>query len=259
MLIVNNVSCKITDMERYDPQTQRLFTDCLINCREMGGFPLKDGKVFSKGRFIRCSAPHLIVKDAYKKLKDYGVRTVIDLRSKAELKNYGNPFKDDPDVDFHNIPLFVGDPDRGNDPTMVFLRTHPLGDFYCVMADTLGSEIAEVMRVLLNSEGVAMYHCAHGKDRTGVISALLYMLAGGDYEDIVLNYKVSYDYARSFLDPLIANKEEIMRHTLRSDENNMRILLDHFKKNYGGDVAFYLTKNGMSEDEVNRLRDKCLS
>ena len=243
-------------MSNYNPDSQRLFFDDLINCRELGGMPGADGKTFRKGILLRSGSPSLASAKAYEELKKFGVKTVIDLRSKAEYQNYGNPFYDG-ETHFYNIPLFVGDPDAKNDPTMVFLETHPMGDFYVMMVRELGPQIVEIMRVILNSgDGYTLFHCAHGKDRTGVVCAILYLLIGAEPEDIVLNYKVSYDYAKHFLDPLIEERVENMRHTLRSDASNMVILLNYFKEKYDLKAEKYLIDNGMSEDEINRLKSK---
>lgn len=241
-------------MSNYDPETQRLFFDDLINCRELGGMPGSDGRVFRSGILLRSGSPSFASDKAVKELKEFGVKTVIDLRSEAEVMHYGNPFRDDSDTKFYNIPLFLGDPDSDADPTMKFLETHTLGDFYVLMVQQLGPKIADVMRVFItDTDGYTLFHCAHGKDRTGVISALLYMLIGASYENIVLNYKVSYDYTRHFLDPLIEERVGNMKHTLRSDAHNMETLLDFFAKEYDSSAAKFLKKYGMTEEELDRL------
>ena len=242
-------------MNNYNPDDQRLFFDDLINCRELGGMPGSNGTVFKSGILLRSGSPELASKKAHEELKKFGVKTVIDLRSEAEVRHYGNPFREDPDVKFYNIPLFVGDPDAKEDPTMKFLETHALGDFYVIMMQELGEKIVEVMRVFINeTDGVTLFHCAHGKDRTGVIAALLYMLIGASRENIILNYKVSYEYAKHFLNPLIEAKADNMKHTLRSDAHNMEILLDFFDKEYDSSAETFLMKYGMTKEELDALK-----
>ncbi|MBO4635777.1 MAG: tyrosine-protein phosphatase [Clostridiales bacterium] len=246
-------------MTQYNPDSQRLYFHDMINVRDLGGMPLSGGKTFAKDRFIRSGSPSIGSDDIHELLIAHGVRTVVDLRSKSEVAHYGNPFRDDGVTKFYNIPLFVGDPDAKTDPTMMFLRTHLLGDFYVVMLKELGPAIAEVLRVFIReTDGKILFHCAHGKDRTGVIAAIMYLIAGADKEDIVTNYKVSYEYARHFLDPLIEVKEEQMRHTLRSDEINMRIMLKYIDEAYGGDIRKYLRHTGMSETELDTLYKRCI-
>ena len=247
-------------MTAYNPDNQRLFFDDLINCRELGGMPLDNGKSFKSGIALRSGSPSLASSEAIELLKAYGVKTVIDLRSTAEVRNYGNPFAQDENTNYYNIPLFVGDPDQKEDPTMVFLETHPMGDFYVMILKELGQEIVQVMRVIAKEDsGLILFHCAHGKDRTGIIAALLYLLAGASRENIVLNYKVSYEYARSFLDPLIEERVPNMRHTLRSDAPNMEIFLDYMQEKYDSDCSKYLMENGMSADEIEVLKAKIIA
>lgn len=242
----------------YNPDTQRLFFDDLLNCRDLGGMPLKDGGRFREKVLLRSGSPSLASSKAHDMLIEAGVTTVIDLRSTSEFMNYGNPFAKDGVTSFYNIPLFVGDPDAEQDPTMDFLRTHPLGDFYVIMLNELGGNIIEVLRAIIrNKTGITLFHCAHGKDRTGVIAAILYLLAGASRENIILNYKVSYEYARDFLDPLIEQREDAMKHTLRSDAHNMEILLNYIDVEYGGDITVFLKKNGMTDVEINELRALC--
>lgn len=243
-------------MRNYDPDTQRLFFDDLINCRELGGMPGSDGVIFRKGILLRSGSPSLASDKAYEELKAFGVKTVIDLRSKAEYAHYGNPF-DDGETHFYNIPLFLGDPDAVNDPTMKFLETHTMGEFYVMMVQGLGPQIVDVLRVIIKeTDGYTLFHCAHGKDRTGVICAVLYLLIGAAPDDIVLNYKVSYEYAKHFLDPLIEARVDNMKHTLRSDAGNMVTLLNYFKKEYDLNIEKYLLENGMTEDEIAELKKR---
>ena len=245
-------------MSAYNPDSQ-LIDLPLINCRELGGMPLRDGHVFRSGLFLRSGAPsELKTREEFEQVKAYGVKNVIDFRGVTELERCGNPFRDDADTNFYSIPLFIGDPGDVNNDTMQFLRTHHLGDYYVIIMEQLGDKVAQVMRILLNAEGLTLYHCAHGKDRTGVISAILYLIAGADREDIVTNYKVSYDYLEDFLKPLIDAAPDDMKHTLRSDEINIRIFLKYIDDKWDGKVENYLISNGMTESEINALRDKCV-
>ncbi|MCQ2532201.1 MAG: tyrosine-protein phosphatase [Saccharofermentans sp.] len=246
-------------MNNYNPDTQRLYFDNLINCRDLGQMPLSSGNLFVSHKILRSGSPSLATQKAHDLLVEYGVNCVIDLRSETEFKNYGNPFADDGVTNFYNISLFVGDPDTDEDPTMVFLRTHPLGDFYVIMLNELGKNIVEVLRkIIANKDGVTLFHCAHGKDRTGVIAAILYLIAGASREDIVLNYKVSYEYAKDFLGPLVEAREEEMKHTLKSDAINMEIFLDYVQSKYNGDITIFLKENGMTDSEINELKALCL-
>ena len=188
-------------MSKYNPDTQLVKELALINCRELGGMPLAGGKTFRNGYFIRSGSPQWLKPEEVKKVKDYGVKTVIDLRGAEEIRQDGNPFIEDPDVDYYNIPLLNGNPNDTKDQTMEYLRTHVLGDYYMIIAEEMGDRLVQIMRVLLNCYGLTLFHCQHGKDRTGVVAALLYLICGASREDIIRNYKISYEYLKDFLAP----------------------------------------------------------
>lgn len=243
-------------MNSYTTDSQLMHFDGLLNARELGGMPLVNGGEFKLGVAIRADSPSDLTPSQAKAIKDHGVNLVIDLRSEAEVMHWGNAFIDFDGVCFRNVPLFLGDPDSDDDPTMNLLKTKKLGDFYILVLEELSARVCEVLRLILSNDGITMYHCAHGKDRTGLISAILYLIAGASRENIIKNYKVSYEYMRPILDPLIERREECLKHTLRSDAENMEILLNHIDEKYNGSIENYLLQSGMSQDEIDALRKK---
>ncbi len=244
-------------MSHYNPDTQRLYFDGLDNCRELGGMPLPNGKVFRKNIFLRSDSLSDLNNIQTNALVEYGVGCVIDLRSQIEIANYGNPMQHRDDVKFYPCSLFVGNPEASEDKTMVFLQTHHLGDFYCMLLEELPDRIINVLRILKDENTLCLFHCAHGKDRTGVIAAILYLLAGASREDIILNYEVSYKYKYDFLSNLEKDKPDNMKHTMRSDRINMEIFLDYIDLNYSGDIKNYLKLHGMNQNEIDELILKC--
>ena len=246
-------------MSNYDPDTQLVKELALINCRELGGMPLAGGKTFRKGVFLRSGSPEWLNEEQIQEVKDYGVKTVIDLRGIEELKGTGNPFEKDPDVKFYNFPLLNGDPNNDEDKTLEFITTHTLGDYYVIIGEEMGDILAEIMRVLLNTDGLILFHCAHGKDRTGVVAAILYLLTGASREDIITNYAISYEYLKDFLAPFMRKMPENIRHILRSDVHNMVTFLDYVDSKWNGDIANLLLANGLTSGEIEALREKCIA
>lgn len=245
-------------MSIYNPDDQLITCLKLANCRELGGMPLECGKTFKKGVFIRSSSPEKLTADQIQEVKDYGVKCVVDLRSDAELKDFRNPFQNDPDVDFCFVSLFPGDPNNLSDDLLDFIRKRHLGDYYVRICEDLGKDVIKAMRYLLNSKGLTLFHCTHGKDRTGTIAAILYLLAGASRENIILNYQASYKYLEKYLERKIAKMPDDMKHLLRSDKLNMEIFLDYVDKTWNGDIANFLRFNGMSDDEITSLKAKCV-
>ncbi|MBO7449194.1 MAG: tyrosine-protein phosphatase [Clostridiales bacterium] len=243
-------------MSNYDVNSQLVGFEGLLNDRELGGMPLKDGRTFKKGIAIRSDSPSELTPDQAKAVRDYGVTQVIDLRSEAEVRRCGNPFIDMPGVNFINIPLFLGDPDKVKDPVIDFLRTHKLGHFYIWVITELPDRLIRVLRLIKDNEGITLYHCLHGKDRTGIVTAFLYLLAGASREDIIKNYASSFEFMKPILIPAIENIEPGLKHILNSDAENMNILLDYLDEHYDGNIESYLIQNGMTEEEIRELKEK---
>ena len=96
------------------------------------------------------------------------MRDVIDLRSSAELRSEGQGPLAAHEVRFHHVPLFDAEV-RSEDRERAAQIT--LADRYVFLAELAGERIARVVRLLADADAPAVFHCAAGKDRTGVISA----------------------------------------------------------------------------------------
>lgn len=244
-------------MTVYNPDNQLIKSLKLANCRELGGMPLEGGKTFRTGVFIRSGSPEKLTPEQIREVKEYGVKCVVDLRAEAELRDFKNPFQNDPDVDFCFVSLFPGDPNNLSDDMLNFIRTRHLGDYYVKICEDLGKDVIRVMKYLLNSKGLTLFHCTHGKDRTGTITAMLYLLAGASRENIILNYKASYKYLEKHLEKRMQKMPDDMKHLLKSDELNMEIFLDYVDSEWNGDIANFLRFNGMTDAEIAALKAKC--
>ena len=99
-------------------------------------------------------------------------------------------------------------------------------------------------------------HCMHGKDRTGLVAALLYLLAGASNDDIIDDYASSFNYIRPLVDPLIEANPKSFHHMYRSDATNMIMLLEHFNDKYNADIRGYFMTIGLTSDEINRLEKR---
>ena len=141
---------------------------------------------------------------------------------------------------------------------MEYLRTHVLGDYYIIIAEEMGDRLAEIMRLLLNAEGITLFHCQHGKDRTGVVCATLYLICGASRDDIIRNYEVSALYLKDLLAPIIRKMPPDLRHALNSDRQNMIMFLDYLDRKWDGDVTKLLIANGLTTDEIEQLKAKCI-
>lgn len=240
-----------------ESDTNRLIIPNLYNARDLGGMMTRSGKKTAFKRFVRSDSPAEIDEIGVKALIDYSVRTVIDLRSPQEISRSGNPFIDRPEILFRNTPLIAIDPDNRDDSTMNFMVQNKLGHLYILMLEHSQEALLDVFRTIIKRpDGAIMFHCAHGKDRTGLIAALLYLLAGVRRQDIIRNYAESYEHIRPLVDPLFESMPANTHHMYRSDAENMRLLLDHIDRFYEGSADIYLQTLGLSEQEIESIRSR---
>ena len=118
-----------------------------------------------------------------------GITTVVDLRSAEEIERKPDPLAQEPGIRYLHCPL-AGD-GRVPAPDEV-----PLS--YMEMADGTG-QMAGALRAIAEAPQAVLFHCTAGKDRTGVVTALLLWLAGVSEEDILANYIVSGPYLQQML------------------------------------------------------------
>ncbi len=248
------------DSDSCDPPLIRLPLKSYHNVRDIGGYAGMDGRVVRFGRFYRASEPCGIDPADIRTLLDLPVHTIIDLRSDLEADRRPSAFQDLPSVRYFRFPLLKPRPGstRGVEDFIADLSTFSLGEVYIHMLETAGPEIAGVLGAMADeTEGACLYHCTHGKDRTGLISMLLYRLAGVADEDIVASYQVSFSYLHPLIDPLLQVSVEGSRHLLYSDADNMETLLRHFDKTRPGIVP-YLLEIGMDERRIHTLRQRLI-
>lgn len=238
----------------------RLVYPGLYNARDLGGFMTASGKWTAFHRFIRSDEPSALTEKDLDMLLTYPIRTVIDLRSEGEIQRKRNPFKSHSDILFTNISLFDADPDNENDPTVQVAIRHSLGELYIHLLKTRQPQIAEVFRFILRApDGAILFHCTLGKDRTGIVAALLLSLVQVSHEDIINNYAVTYDFIRSIVDPKIALMTPETQHILESDAENMKLFLQYLDDSFEGSALHYLTSIGFSDQEIQELQTRILA
>jgi protein-tyrosine phosphatase len=230
------------------------------NVRDIGGYAGLDGRAVRFGRFYRASEPCGIDPEDIRTLLDLPVCTFVDLRSELEADRRPSAFRGLPGTRSYSFPLLKPKPGstRGVEDFIRDLSAFSLGEVYIHMLETAGQEIAGVMGAMASeTRGACLYHCTHGKDRTGLVTMLLYRLAGVADEDIVASYQVSFSYLRPLVDPLLKNSAEGSRHLLFSDAANMEMLLGHFDRTRTGIVP-YLREIGVTDQQIDILRDRLI-
>lgn len=168
--------------------------DRLHNFRDLGGYPAADGRVVAWGRLYRSdSLGKLVGDDAGEDRERFlalDVRTVVDLRYPWEIERRGRvPERDG--LAYHNLSI----EHRPYDQAALGPEDHVepfLAEKYVEVALDGVKEIRGVLDVLAApGDGAAVFHCASGKDRTGIIAALVLTLLGVDDDVVVADFALT--------------------------------------------------------------------
>ncbi|MBW3077782.1 tyrosine-protein phosphatase [Bifidobacterium simiiventris] len=230
------------------------------NVRDLGGYPTSDGLATRWGRFLRGGDQSTLSPADVATLRDYGIRSVIDLRSEEETVRHPDVMKDDPDIDYHHISFMVGDIDDATVKLRDRGNAYTIGDFYVQLLDQRKDVVRNLIEYIGDKApaGAILFHCAAGKDRTGVLSMLLLMIAGVQVADIEANYQTTQSYIlndQRFLDSIASDypidMDDIPPEML-SNANTIRQAYEYVD-GYGS-VEAYLHACGVGDDTVNRVR-----
>jgi len=239
---------------QFEESTGRLLIPGLFNTRDLGGMKTKSGRITAFHHLIRSDALDHLKEPYITELSSFGVSVIIDLRSQEEAEAHPDTLRDDPRFTYYNIPLLRVNADDMNNQVISDCINSSLGDLYIWMFQNSRPYFAEVLRTIRKEKDrTILFHCAHGKDRTGLISAIFYLLLGVDRKDIISNYAISYTYVKELVAPLIRKNDPRVHHIYRSDAKNMEMLLSYLDKEYDGDIRKFLSLCGLSEEEIASL------
>lgn len=236
------------------PPARHLKLEGTYNVRDVGGYLTTDGRITRWRRLLRADGLHRLTEEAQRTLLATGLRTIIDLRRPREAEHQPNVFATATTVRYRHMPLYqvvVGDQDE---------RT--LGEIYRWVIDECQPQIAAVIRLLAEPDALpGLVHCTAGKDRTGVVVALLLGAVNVPAETIVADYAVSAENLRGeFIEETHQRVTaagldwDKYQRLLISPEEYMRDMLAYLDDRYGG-VQPYLRTIGIDGEELAILRD----
>lgn len=233
-----------------------------FNFRDLGGYPTRDGSRVRWRRFFRADGLQALTAPDVAELEgELRLSSIVDLRSTAELQGDGRGRLAETSIAFHHLPLFDGSRDEQRTPPADL----SLGAMYLGLVERAKEPIANTLRVLADTPAgeSSVYHCAAGKDRTGIVSAIVLSLLGVDDELIIADYALSQDNMDKVIERLNVLRgydevwKELPPETLHAHPETMRELLEGLNSGYGG-VPGYAEAIGFDEAALARLRDRGL-
>jgi protein-tyrosine phosphatase len=241
-------------------RSRELTWDGLLNVRDLGGHRTEDGGETRYGAVVRADSLHQLTENGWQSVVDYGIHTVLDLRMDEERE--GDPPAGAP-IDLLHISLF-------DDDKAVFEKVDAAAEaapdvasatreVYLLFLEHFKANVATAIRAIANApEGGVVVHCMGGKDRTGLVTALLLALAGVDDEQIAADYALSEERLRPRHELWFAEAEtdaerKRLERIAQTPAAAIVEVLQELERRYGS-VEGYLRTAGVSDDDLARAR-----
>jgi protein-tyrosine phosphatase len=248
-------------IEEVGPRT--INWDGCVNVRDLGGIPTEDGGVTRTGEVIRSDNIGALTPAGWQALEDHGVARIVDLRWPEELA------EDPPrNVDVEVVHVSVLGPSLSDG--LDYLRTldahvdqvDDIADHYAwsyvEFLERNRERFGRAVAAVAGEPGTVVIHCMGGKDRTGLVSALLLRLAGVAHDEIGRDYALSGPNLAVTLGPWLDGAPNEMERKRREKLSGtpataMTRVLEEIEHRYGS-VEGYLLTAGVRPDQVDRLR-----
>lgn len=247
----------------------------VCNPRDLGGYIGFDGRKIKGHRLLRTGKINKISAKDEKFLQEYGLSTIIDLRSPLECKMCPDHLI--PGVKHYNLPLSDEDNTQGGKADIAQTFAEYRKDQYAgfrmmcnryrdhVSKSHAQKTIHQILKIMANTpDGAILFHCSEGKDRTGIVAIIILYLLGVDLETI----RQDYLYSNYMLNHYRAVRDQKFK---KDGENlkfraNMRILgsvsdafldtsLITIEEKFGGFDKFLQEQLGVSDDLRTTLRE----
>lgn len=247
--------------------------DGAVNVRDLGGLPTRDGRETARARLLRAdNLQDLSAADVTKLVRDFGVTTVVDLRSTTELAAEGPaPLDAVPGVCHAHHPVL---PEVGSNTDVIAdallardrmdrsrYPDDPVCGHYLGYLEDRPDQVAGALRSIARAEGAALVHCAAGKDRTGVVVALALTVAGVPAQAVVADYAASGERTEAIMARL--RRSRVYARDIdskpaglhRPRPETMAAFLEQMQARYGG-VEAWLAGQGLGAADLTALRVK---
>ncbi len=211
------------------------------NGRDLGGLVGSHGEI-PKGHFFRAATLSHATERDKDVLLEHGVKLDLDLRTFWEALVSPDALARDPRFKYVRLSLL------GAGLRDVLYPARSRGALYVHALTEHQAQFRQVFHYLATEkDGAVLFHCASGKDRTGMVTALLLALAGVDREAIVHNYVISADYLHPADEPT-----EVRVAMQESPAWAIEEFLGALEEKFGG-ARSYLRSIGVSDEDVQAL------
>lgn len=243
----------------------------IANLRDVGGYPAMDSKTVRWNRVYRGASLVALTDEDAQGLTTRGLKIVCDLRMASEVA-------DAPDIMPHESVRYVTLPFKQNSDRLTQLRillfqrqnlADTLRQMYTrVMIDNNPAVIGNFLQLVAEKDNLPLLvHCSAGKDRTGVVIAVLLRLLGVPEQIVLEDYSLSnlyFDYFLNISAKIIKQlgvfrvSEAEVRPLFLADPQTLKITLDYIETKYGSIEQYVTTHAGVTPEMVAQIRANLL-
>jgi protein-tyrosine phosphatase len=242
------------------------------NFRDLGGYPAADGRRVRWGCVFRADSLALLTDDDVAFLERLGLRTVCDLRGDDELELQPNPLRERAGLRYWHHP--VGEKSVAPDEWRRRFESGELGEIgadwllrgYVRMVDERAEHLGAALAAFARAESLPLvFHCTAGKDRTGVLAALLLLALGVPREVVIGDYALTALFTGDRIraaEPWFRERgiePEQVVNLVSARPENMAALLDHLDARHGGPERFLVERANVGDETLAALRENLLA
>ena len=256
------ISMPISDLLS-DPR-RHIALRAVHNFRDLGGYPTNSGKQTKWRTLFRADGLYRLDKHDLAQLRELQLRTVIDLRTERERTERGVFPVQHMALQTHHLSIVDVTWSDGDTP-QIEDAVEFLVWGYREMLEIGALRFADALQ-LLSQEDVlpAVFHCAAGKDRTGILAALLLASIGVSDDVICADYGLTQEamartiaWAQVHLPEMARRYADINPVFLAADPKAMEIILGDLHGKYGS-VSEYIKHIGVGDETIRRLKHSLL-
>jgi protein-tyrosine phosphatase len=238
----------------------------VTNFRDIGGYHTRQGRTVAWRRVFRSGEFARINPDEYRRLtEEIRLASVVDLRSDLEVKRQGIGLPADAGIKYYNIS-FIADGGNRQAEAERYKSFTNMGEFYIELARHKGyaQKIIKALEIIAEPKNHPLvFNCAIGKDRTGMLAAMLLSVLGVADADIIEDYSLSDQYMDALREQLkkaddVPDDVKLLPDFFwRAEPASMALLLSTIRQEYGS-IKDYLEFMGCEPSLTERLEKALL-
>lgn len=249
------------------------------NFRDMGGYTTVDGRRVKQGQLYRSGVMAYFSEADKKYLAQLGIRAICDLRRATERQDEPTAW---PAADQVKMVVWDDAPDIESQGQLAWQQAvsgeharQIMTDLYRNMPVWLESRLRGVFQCIVSGDVPIVFHCAAGKDRTGLTAALVLHAMGVDRKSILYDYQLTnqavnleaftlkYNKAAMGLteqdNPMLKIPLNVRRALIDADSNFLSAALTEIEQDYQTIDNFLAERLGITAEVRAQIRDNLLT